>query len=608
MASNWREYLPDLNGLPLIPCGAGAKGKAPIDPRTKLPLKNWQNASYTPEQISHMPAHVICVGTRTGPDAGNLLIIDIDGKSALEYCTKTGCHLDDSGWLITRNTDVNRLKVAFQIKDKELSKTLADIGKLVQSTSADPKEQLELFYGTGQCIVLGQHQESGGYYSWRGSPKNLTDLSSYWIGLVQNLISNKQAPSNRKSATGRWKNCIPCPICGRTERDCKIVDDGSFIQCHKGSRWHPPCLAKGRTIVRGGVKWAYVGDGKNGIGPCANFKIDDERDTQSRLLEPSCITSLNIRRARGGRADVGKVNWVIEGFAAVGIVLLAAEPGTGKTTLLYRAAEAIQEGTKFLDAVPVQQSPVLFIQGDEPENITQGKMSRMDLVGNFGIIYGLDSLNIQKLEEIIRKGIWRVIVVDSLTTVLANSTCTTMDSSMADNLYRLNKLASDNNVAVIMTAHLNKPSKDGSGDRMKRKVIGWADISGIATISAAVNDAWGLTAKGNDFSLHALGKRHVEAGTEWVLERSAEDYSWQLKEVTDGLMPNQVIDAKHKLLAYLQTHRGEFFTSDELSRLTGPRNIEHTRRCLCDLFDTKQISRRKRRVATGRPLHEYGLI
>lgn len=607
MASDWRECLQNLDGLPLIPCGAGAKGKAPIDPKTSLPLKNWQNASYTPKQISQMPAHVICVGTRTGPDAGNLLIIDIDGKSALEYCTKTGCNLDDSGWVITRNTDVNRLKVAFQIKDKELSKTLAEIGKLVLPTSADPKEQLELFYGIGQCIVLGQHQESGGHYSWRGSPKDLTDLSSYWIGLVQNLISNKQAPSNKNSATGRWKDCIPCPICGRTERDCKIVDDGSFIQCHKGSRWHPPCLAKGRTIVRGGVKWAYVGDGKNAIGPCANFKIDDERDTQLRLLEPSCIASLNIRRARGGGADVGKVNWVIEGFAAVGIVLLAAEPGTGKTTLLYRAAEAIQEGKNFLNAVPVQQSPVLFIQGDEPENITQGKMSRMDLVGNFGIIYGLDSLNIQKLEEIIREGIWRVIVVDSLTTVLATSTCTTMDSSMADNLYRLNKLASDNNVAVIMTAHLNKPSKDGSGERMKRKVITWADISGVATISAAVNDAWGLTSKDSHYSLHALGKRHVEAGTEWVLERSAEDYSWQLKAVTDGLMPNEVINAKHKLLTYLQTHRGEFFTSNELSRLTGPRNIEHTRRCLSDLFDTNQILRRKRRVPTGRPLYEYGL-
>lgn len=596
-----------MDGFPLIPCGAGAKGKAPIDPETALPLRNWQNAAYTPEQIIQMPAHVICVGTRTGPDAGNLLIIDVDGKSAIEHCRKFGCLVNESGWIIKRNTDASRLKIAFQVKGKELSKLLAAHGKLVLPTSDSPKEQLELFYGAGQCIVLGQHQESGGYYSWIGSPKSLTDLSSSWIGLIQNLIADKQARSKNNSATGHWEDCIPCPICGRTESDCRILTDRSLIQCHKGSRWHPPCLLKGQLITVDGVDWAYVGDGENAIGPCSNFIVNQAKNKESNDLDLVFLEGLEIRPARGGGADVGKVDWVIEGFAAVGIVLLAAEPGTGKTTLLYRAAEAIQEGQDFLNSVPTQRSRVLFIQGDEPENVTARKISRMDLIGNFDILYGSHSLDFSNLKQIIRSGHWRVVVVDSLTTVVATSTCSTMDSSMADLLYTLNKLASDHNVAVIMTAHLNKPSKDGSGDRMKRKVIAWADISGVATISAAVNDAWGLTMRDNDFSLHALGKRHVETGTEWVLKRSAEDYSWQLKEVTDGLMPKEVIDAKHQLLVYLQAHRGEFFTSNELSMLSGPRNIEHTRRCLCDLFDTKQILRRKRRFATGRPPHEYGL-
>ena len=201
MASDWRKDLQNLDRFPLIPCGAGAKGKAPIDPETGHHLRNWQNAAYTPEQIIRMPAYVNCVGTRTGPNAGNLLIIDIDGKSALEYCMETGCHVEDSGWLITRNTDVNRLKVAFQIKDKELSKTLAGLGKLVLVTSDEPKEQLEVFYGSGQCIVLGEHQESGGYYSWTGSPRNLTNLSSYWMALVQNFISNKLESFNFLSET-----------------------------------------------------------------------------------------------------------------------------------------------------------------------------------------------------------------------------------------------------------------------------------------------------------------------------------------------------------------------------------------------------------------------
>ena len=70
LASNWRERLQHLDGFPLLPCGAGAKGKAPIDPETGHPLRNWQNAAYTPGQINEMPEHVICVGTRTGAAAG----------------------------------------------------------------------------------------------------------------------------------------------------------------------------------------------------------------------------------------------------------------------------------------------------------------------------------------------------------------------------------------------------------------------------------------------------------------------------------------------------------------------------------------------------------
>ena len=67
----WREKLPELEGLPLLPCGAGEKWKAPIDVNTGKPLQNWQNLSFTPEQIMGMNGVVKSVGVRTGPDADN---------------------------------------------------------------------------------------------------------------------------------------------------------------------------------------------------------------------------------------------------------------------------------------------------------------------------------------------------------------------------------------------------------------------------------------------------------------------------------------------------------------------------------------------------------
>lgn len=610
MFKNWRDQLDELEGFPLLPCGAGDKRKAPIDPVTARPLRDWQNSAFTPKQIKSMSDAVVCVGTRTGIEAGNLLFVDIDGQSALDYCTKSECRISDSGWIIGRDTDHNRLKVVFRIKDPKLSSILSRCGKIVLPTSSSPREQLEFFYGRGQCIVLGQHCQSGGNYVWTGQPQNINIPSLAWQKLIEKVATTrKQLPLALENEAG-WDDCIPCPICDRTELDCRIHQYGQFIQCHKGSRWHPPDLLLGQTVTRNGVIWAYVGDSENAIGPCSNFKTNEKKklnSNQTICRESTSLVDLDIRPARGGGADVGKVDWVIEGFAAIGIVLLAAEPGTGKTTLLYRAADSIQEGTSFLGSVPVTQGSVLVVQGDEPEYIARQKMSRMDLKANFDILYGDQSLEFNALSEVILSKRWRVLIIDSLTTVLASLKCTTLDFGMTDQLYKLNKLASDNNILILMTAHLTKPSKDGSGARMKRKIIEWADISGIGTISGAINDAWGLTPKEKLFSLHALGKRHVERGTEWILERYGEDFSWELKQVTDSLMPQQMADTKSKISIFLKDRVGKFFTVKEISLDLHLNNEEYARRCLCHLYDSKVILRRKRPENIGRPSYEYGL-
>ena len=51
---SWREKLPELEGFALLPCGAGDKGKAPIDQVTGKHLNNWPDASFTPDDILAM--------------------------------------------------------------------------------------------------------------------------------------------------------------------------------------------------------------------------------------------------------------------------------------------------------------------------------------------------------------------------------------------------------------------------------------------------------------------------------------------------------------------------------------------------------------------------
>ena len=122
---------------------------------------------------------------------------------------------------------------------------------------------------------------------------------------------------------------------------------------------------------------------------------------------------------RGGR-HTGKI-WRVFDFAVSGIVLLAAEHGTGKTTLMNLLTEAIQEGTDFLGAFKVTQGPVLLIQGDEPEEFAEPKYSRQDLKVQWDVLYPEEALSIEDLTKLVISGKYVAIGVDSLTTVLCTA-------------------------------------------------------------------------------------------------------------------------------------------------------------------------------------------
>ena len=170
----WREKLPELEGLPLLPCGAGEKWKAPIDVNTGKPLQNWQNLSFTPVQIMGMNGVEKSVGVRTGPDADNLLILDIDGDTAWEFCQQNNCSKrPGTGWKIWRSNAADRFKVAFQINDcvSELDEKSAahpkDIASTIGSTTEVVREYCARMYGEGQIERLkikGQGRPQHRYY------------------------------------------------------------------------------------------------------------------------------------------------------------------------------------------------------------------------------------------------------------------------------------------------------------------------------------------------------------------------------------------------------------------------------------------------------------
>ena len=292
------HLIEQLDGLPLLPCGAGPEGKAPIDPTTGRGLEGWESKAFTPDQILGFNGKVIAVGTRTGPAAGHLLIIDIDGRSAVEHCIAAGAYPKAAGWTIRRTTDRDRLKVAFYASE-ELVKLLTNangepIGKRVLQTAApvydldadgSPKrdehghliklnkqEAIELFYGTGQCLILGAHKPSGGQYVWDGSPVNLIEPSDDWLAVIKDVLKANKVETKRLHAKGSGETQQsgpgqPCVICGRhTSAACTTYNDGERVRinCYEGQTFNPRdahgALKEGDTVIGiDGNLYAYCG-------------------------------------------------------------------------------------------------------------------------------------------------------------------------------------------------------------------------------------------------------------------------------------------------------------------------------------------------------------
>jgi predicted P-loop ATPase len=423
---NWRGFLPMLEGLPLLPCGAGDKFKIPLNPETGEKLHGWEKTSYTFDQIAGMNSLVRCVGFKPGPDAG-LLVLDIDGATAVDRCVAHGVDFHSVGWRVTRNTTNDRLKVVFRVPP-ELHGPLSypdgtPSGKAVLTTkkafknadgSVTDVEQIEMFWGTGQCIVLGEHKSSNGLYEWIGSPQQATEPTPEWWAVIYECLAKKNLEEDRRTSTSTGEliqsgPSYPCPICGRDHSGaCTTYLDNNGgqrrINCFRGQSFSPPLTRKvngaeiplelGDRITRDGIEWAYAGEGFNdSIGEFSKFVEHRDRpavvnpqvmggaiDVQGRRnkLQPDEVMAL-LPVALGGQprmnirnGDVVLPNRILDANSVSRLYLRLSSPTT--TWPKQDTADALTLLASENAFDPVHE----YLEGLETEPLPMEQWNRLD--------------------------------------------------------------------------------------------------------------------------------------------------------------------------------------------------------------------------------------
>lgn len=154
--------------------------------------------------------------------------------------------------------------------------------------------------------------------------------------------------------------------------------------------------------------------------------------------------------------------WLIAGIVPLGsVTLLAAQGGTGKTSLMYNWAMSVATGSKWSGRRCIK-GKCLLISADEPLSDTKEKLA---IIGyqDAGIEPGMVSFwetwrfaHVQQLEAFVRRERPVFIVIDSLTACFAGMNVDLIKSNAGDSLYSLRDLANVYQCSIVILHHLNR--------------------------------------------------------------------------------------------------------------------------------------------------------
>lgn len=262
-------------------------------------------------------------------------------------------------------------------------------------------------------------------------------------------------------------------------------------------------------------------------------------------------------------------SWTIAGILPESsVMLLAAAPGSGKSTLVYNWAMSVATGATW-SGRRCQKGKSLIIQCDEPIVDAAEKMQVIGYdnpaleEGSIGFIERWRFSNIAWLAERIKRDRPRLVAIDSLTACLAGMDVDLVRSDAGNVIYELRDIANTYGCSIVILHHLNKSGgiRDSSSFE--------ANVSEVVKLYKTENNP-----SPNEFLLEWTKSRSGLSGKHFLI-REPDTYGWFYKGPMDG-DPEGFM----RIVNMVNNRASERFTAHQIGMMLGMGETARARRML----------------------------
>ncbi|MCD1275483.1 MAG: DNA repair protein RadA [Candidatus Nanogingivalaceae bacterium] len=228
--------------------------------------------------------------------------------------------------------------------------------------------------------------------------------------------------------------------------------------------------------------------------------------SRGKVLKPQSMWSIavedSVRRLPTGIADLDAV--LGGGILPAGVMLLAGQPGIGKSTLLMQVAAHVSE-----------QHAVLYVSGEESASQVKLRATRLGATSGDDLQF-VASTSADDIAATIRSGAYRLVIVDSIQTLsleeISSAPGTVSQITNSSNI--VIRAAKASGAAVILVGHV---TKEGSiaGPKVLEHLVDVVlqfegDRYGGFKVVRAVKNRYGSTSEAAIFEMNDKGLRVVE--------------------------------------------------------------------------------------------------